>query len=109
MSITGLYVVRKSANTFEVRELTGGKLVGRYNDIKQDRCSKSTFLPTLPTSARRPVLIAAGGRGFIAVEKEARERVPKDVEKVKARMRACLRRAGNGSASHSETAKRSLF
>jgi hypothetical protein len=97
----GLYVRRKSANRFEVRELMGGKssiafsyrIVGRRKDIKQHRrfAKFDTPLP-LPTRPPRPtrkaVPTAAGLRAFIArVEKEAQERTPKGVEKARARMR----------------------
>jgi hypothetical protein len=97
----GLYVRRKSANRFEVRELTGGKssvafsyrIVGRRKDIKRhQRFAKFDTrlpLPAAPARApRKPVPTAAGLRAFIArVEKEARERAPKGAEKGRARMR----------------------
>jgi hypothetical protein len=87
----GLYVRRKSANSFEVRELTGGKssvafsyrIVGRRKDIKQHRrfakVDMPLPLPTRPPRApRKPAPTAAGLRAFVArVEKEARERLPK--------------------------------
>jgi hypothetical protein len=97
----GLYVRRKSANRFEVRELTGGKssiafsyrIVGRRKDIKGHRrfakIDTPLPLPTRPARApRKLALTAAGLRAFIdRVEKEARERAPKGVEKARARMR----------------------
>jgi hypothetical protein len=96
----GLYVRRKSANSFEVRELTGGKssvafsyrIVGRRKDVKQHRrfAKIDTPLPppTRPGRApRKPKPTAAGLRAFVArVEKEARERAPKGAEKGRARM-----------------------
>jgi hypothetical protein len=97
----GLYLRRKSANRFEVRELTGGKssiafsyrIVGRRKDIKAHRrfakIAMPMPLPTRPPRApRKPVPTAAGLRAFVArVEKEARERAPKGVENARARMR----------------------
>ena len=97
----GLYVRRKSANRFEVRELTGGKssvafsyrIVGRRKDIKQHRrfAKIDTRLPLPGRPGRAPrkaVPTAAGLRTFIArVEKEARERAPKGAEKGRARTR----------------------
>ena len=87
----GLYVHRKTAASFEVRELMGGdsavaffyRVVGRRRDITRHRrfAKIDTGLP-LPTAAaraprqRRPT--AAALRTFIArLEKEAREREPK--------------------------------
>jgi hypothetical protein len=97
----GLYVRHKSANRFEVRELTGGKssvafsyrIVGRRKDIKRhQRFAKFDTrlpLPAAPARApRKPTPTAAGLRAFVArVEKEARERAPKGAEKGRARMR----------------------
>jgi hypothetical protein len=97
----GLYVRRKSANRFEVRELMGGKssiafsyrIVGRRKDVKQHRRFAKVDMPLpLPTRPprppRKPAPTAAGLREFVArVEKEARERAPKGVEKARARMR----------------------
>jgi len=99
----GLYVRRKSANSFEVHELTGGKssvafsyrIVGRRKDITghQRFARIKEPLPPLPTRAarrtpRKPVPTAAGLRAFVArVEKEARERAPKGAMKGRARMR----------------------
>jgi hypothetical protein len=93
---------RKSANRFEVRELTGGKssiafsyrIVGRRKDIKQHRrfakIDMPLPLPTRPPRApRKPVPTAAGLREFVArVEKEAQERAPKGAQKARALMRA---------------------
>jgi hypothetical protein len=96
----GLYV-RRRTNRFEVRELAGGKssiafsyrIVGRRKDIKGHRrfAKMETPLP-LPTRAgrapRKPAPTAAGLRAFVArLEKEARERAPKDAEKGRARMK----------------------
>jgi hypothetical protein len=97
----GLYVRRKSANRFEVRELMGGKssvafsyrIVGRRKDIKGHRRFAKIDIPLpLPTRpprpTRRPASTAAELRAFVArVEKEARERAPKGAEKGRARMR----------------------
>jgi hypothetical protein len=97
----GLYVRRKSANSFEVRELTGGKssiafsyrIVGRRKDIKGHRRLAKVDMPLplprrAPRAPRKPVPTAAGLRAFVArVEKEARERAPKGAEKGRARMR----------------------
>jgi hypothetical protein len=98
----GLYIRRKAANSFTVRELKGGKssitfsyrIVGRRKDIKEHRrFAKIDIPPRVPTrpprGPRKLVPTAAGLRAFVArVEKEARERAPKGVEKVRARMRA---------------------
>jgi hypothetical protein len=98
----GLYVCRKSANNFEVRELTGGKsnvafsyrIVGRRKDIKRHRRFAKVDMPVPlpakpPRVPRRPVPTAADLRAFVAqVEKEARESMPKGAEKVRARMRS---------------------
>ena len=95
----GLYVSRKGANNFEVRELTGGKsnvafsyrIVGRRKDIKQPRRFAKVDMPLPPPTRpgrapRKPTPTAAGLRAFIArVEKEARERTPKGAEKGRAR------------------------
>jgi hypothetical protein len=100
----GLYVRRKSANNFEVRELMGGKssvafsyrIVGRRKDIKQPRRFAKVDMP-LPPPTRpgrapsKPAATAADLRAFVArVEKEARERAPKGAEKGRARMRTKL-------------------
>jgi hypothetical protein len=97
----GLYVRRKSANSFVVRELMGGKssvafscrIVGRRKDIKQLRRFAKIDMPLSPPTRppRAPhklVSTAADLHAFVArVEKEARERVSKDVEKARAHMR----------------------
>ena len=97
----GLYVRRKGANNFEVRELMGGKssiafsyrIVGRRKDIKQPRRFAKVDMPLPPPTRpgrapRKPTPTAAGLRAFIArVEKEARERAPKGAEKAIALMR----------------------
>jgi hypothetical protein len=96
----GLYVRRKSAKSFEIRELTGGKssvafsyrIVGRRKDIKQHRrfakVDMGMPLPTRPPrTPRKLVPTAADLRAFVArVEKEARERAPKGAEKARARV-----------------------
>jgi hypothetical protein len=106
----GLYVHRKSANSFEVRELMGGKssiafsyrIVGRRKDIKQQRRFPKIDMPLPPPTngsrpPRKPQPTAAGLRAFIArVEKEARERAPKGAEKARARMRTVRARALRG-------------
>jgi hypothetical protein len=86
----GLYVRRKSAASFEVRESQGGKssiafsyrIVGRRKDITEQRFAK-VIPPKLPAAAaRKPT--AAQLRAFVArVEKEARARVPKGARKGK--------------------------
>jgi hypothetical protein len=94
----GLYVRRKSANSFVVRELMGGKssvafsyrIVGRRKDIKQLRRFAKIDMPLSPptraaTRTAQAVSTAADLHAFVArVEKEARERVSKDVEKARA-------------------------
>ena len=87
----GLYVRRKSAKGFEVRELAGGKsnvaffyrIVARRKDIKAHRrfAKIDTRLP-LPAAAARPprkrATRPAALRAFIArLEKEARQRAAK--------------------------------
>jgi hypothetical protein len=103
----GLYVRRKGANNFEVRELTGGKsnvafsyrIVGRRKDIKQHRrfAKVDMGLPLLtrpPRAPRKPAATAADVRAFVArVEKDARERAPKGFR--------VLRDAGAGTAKYS--------
>jgi hypothetical protein len=98
----GLYVRRKSANSFVVRELKGGKssivfayrIVGRRKDIKGHRrfakIENPMPLTTRPPRApRQPMPTAAGLRAFVArVEKDSRERLPKGAERARARMRA---------------------
>jgi hypothetical protein len=86
----GLYVRRKTAASFEVRELAGGKsnvafsyrIVGRRNDIKAPRFAKTDTntrlsLPAAPTRRpRKPRSVEL--RAFVArVEKEMREGAPK--------------------------------
>jgi hypothetical protein len=105
----GLYV-RRRTNSFEVRELAGGKsssgfsyrIVGRRKDIKgHRRFAKIDTRQVLPTTAvpaaRESVPTAAGLRAFTArVEKKARERMPKGAEKARARMRISRARAVRG-------------
>jgi hypothetical protein len=78
----GIYVRRKSANRFEVREVTNGKssiefsyrIVGRRKDIKGHRRFAKFDMPVPPPAprARRPSLTRAA---FIAeLEREARAR-----------------------------------
>jgi hypothetical protein len=87
-----------------VRELTGGKssvyrIVGRRKDIKEHRRFAKIDNPLpLPTRAarasRKPAPTATDLSRFVArVEKEARERAPKGVEKARARMRRGRARA----------------
>jgi hypothetical protein len=90
----GLYVRRK-ANSFEVRELMGGKsaiafsyrIVGRRKDVKEYRrfAKVDTRLPMPAAKAgppRKPATTAAELHTFLAcVEKEARERRPKGMKK----------------------------
>jgi hypothetical protein len=96
----GLYIRRKSANRFEVRELMGGKssiafsyrIVGRRKDIKEHRrfakADMGLPLPPRPPRLRKPASTAAGVRAFVArIEKEAREPAPKGAGKTRARMR----------------------
>jgi hypothetical protein len=91
----GLYVRRK-ANSFEVRELMGGKssitfsyrIVGRRKDIKTPRrfAKVDTRLPMPAAATRAPrhrKPTAAALRAFVAgLEQEARERAPKRARKV---------------------------
>jgi hypothetical protein len=97
----GLYLRRKSAATFEVGELMGGKssiafsyrIVGRRKDIQgHKRFAKiDTRLPLPATAARPPRKGAPTSRelrAFIAdLEKEAGERRPKGARKAR-RLRA---------------------
>jgi hypothetical protein len=90
----GLYVRRKRAASFEVRELMGGKssiafsyrIVGRRKDIKGHRrfAKIDTRLPLPAAAARAPLKAAptrAGLRAFAArAEKKARARRPKRAE-----------------------------
>jgi hypothetical protein len=86
----GLYVPRKRAASFEVRELAGGKssvafsyrIVGRRKDVKAPRFAKTDTrlelpaLPTRPPRKRPPT--SADLRAFVArVEREMREGAPK--------------------------------
>ena len=87
----GLYVRRKSAASFQVRELMGGKssiafsyrIVGRRKDIKgHRRFAKVVTLPSLPAGPKRAprkgAPTASALRAFVTrLEKEARERTPK--------------------------------
>jgi hypothetical protein len=90
----GLYVRRKTAASFEVRELMGGesavafsyRVVGRRRDITRHRrfAKIDTSLPLPPTAGaprqRRPT--AAALRTFIAsLEQEARDRAPQRARK----------------------------
>jgi hypothetical protein len=91
----GLFVYRKGAASFEVRELMGGKssiafsyrIVGRRKDITGRRrfAKVDAFLPT-PAATRAPRArqpTAAALRAFIAgLEREAREHAPKRARKV---------------------------
>jgi hypothetical protein len=92
----GLYVRRKSAASFEVRELMGGKssiafsyrIVGRRKDIGGRRrfAKVDTRLPIPAAATRAPRQrkpTAAALRAFLAgLEREARERAPKRARKV---------------------------
>jgi len=87
----GLYVRRKSAASFEVRELVGGKssiafsyrIVGRRKDIKGHRrfakIDKGRSLPAAGSRAPRMGAPTASALGaFVArLQNEARERIPK--------------------------------
>lgn len=101
----GLYVRRKSANRFEVRELSNGKssiafsyrIVGRRKDIKSHRRFAKIDIrlppPAKAAAARKPVSTRAGLRAFTArLEKKAQERAPKGAQKGRARMRTKRRR-----------------
>ena len=90
----GLYVRRKSAASFEVRELMGGesavafsyRIVGRRRDITRHRRFAKIDMglpaPAAPASQqRRPT--AAALRAFIArLEQGARERAPQRAPKI---------------------------
>jgi hypothetical protein len=91
----GLYVRHKSAVSFEVRELTGGKssiafsyrIVGRRKDIRRQRFAKIDMRLPLPASPQRKPISAARARSFAArIEREARQRRQK-VEKQSRRAR----------------------
>jgi hypothetical protein len=99
----GLYVRRKSAASFEVRELMGGKsaiafsyrIVGRRKDIKGHRrfakIDPQLALPAPARARRKAAPTAAGLRSFAArAEKAARARRRKGVE---AELRAFAARA----------------
>ena len=91
----GLFVYRKSAASFEVRELMGGKssiafsyrIVGRRKDITRHRrfAKIDTPLPA-PSATRAPrhrKPTAAALRAFLAgLEQEARERAPRGARKL---------------------------
>jgi hypothetical protein len=100
----GLYVRRRSAGSFEVRELTGGKssvafcyrIVGRRRDIKQHRrfarFDARDPLPAAARTPRKPARTPVELRAFIArAKKQAAERPPKGAEKG-ARLRALATR-----------------
>jgi hypothetical protein len=98
----GLFVHRKSANTFEVRELMGGKsaiafsyrIVGRRKDIKGHRrfAKIDTSLP-VPARTRHKPPSRAGFRAFVSrFEKEARQRAPKGAKKMRERSSTMLSR-----------------
>jgi hypothetical protein len=84
----GLYVHRKTAVSFEVRELMGGesavafsyRVVGRRRDITRHRrfAKIETGLPLPAGAPRQRTPTAAELRAFIAsLEQEAGERVPR--------------------------------
>ena len=88
----GLYVRRKSAARFEVRELMGGtssiafsyRIVGRRKDVKpQRRFAKiETDLPLPAAPPSKPAPSTAALRAFLArLEKEAGHRRPKVAKK----------------------------
>ncbi len=90
----GLFVYRKSAASFEVRELMGGKssiafsyrIVGRRKDIARHRRFAKIDTPLPAPSAtrapRRRKPTAAALRAFLAgLEQEARERAPRVMPK----------------------------
>jgi hypothetical protein len=91
----GLFVHRKSATTFEVRELMGGKssiafsyrIVGRRKDIKEHRrFAKIDTSQPVPARARHKPPSRAGFRAFVRrFEKEARQRAPKGAKKMRKR------------------------
>jgi hypothetical protein len=91
----GLFVYRKGAASFEVRELMGSKssiafsyrIVGRRKDITgHRRFAKIDALLPIPAATRAPRArkpTAAALRAFIAgLEREARERAPKRARKL---------------------------
>ncbi len=89
----GLFVRRKSANRFEVRELSAGKssiafsyrIIGRRKDIKQHRrfAKVDMRISSLTAGARtqrKPAATPARLRAFIArTEKEAKNRTARSV------------------------------
>jgi hypothetical protein len=95
----GLYVRRKAANNFEVRELSGGKsnisfsyrIVGLRKDIKgHRRFAKIDMRLPLPAAraARQPAPTSAARRAFAArVKKQMRQRKP---TRASAEMTACM-------------------
>src|SRR5207249_3969402 len=90
----GLYVRRKTAVSFEVRELMGGvsavafsyRVVGRRRDITRHRrfAKIDTRLPpaAAPIGRRQPRPTAAALRAFIARLEQERERAPKPARKI---------------------------
>ena len=91
----GLFVYRKRAANFEVRELMGGKssiafcyrIVGRRKDITGHRrfAKIDTRLPALAAATRAPRQrkpTAAALRAFADLEQEARKRAPKRARKL---------------------------
>src|SRR5262249_2068959 len=83
---------RKSAASFEVRELMGGKssiafsyrIVGRRKDTKEHRrfAKVDTSLPVTARARHKPPS-RAGLRAFVRrFEKEARQRAPKGAKKM---------------------------
>ena len=89
----GLYVHRKTAVSFEVRELMGGesavafsyRVVGRRRDITRHRrfAKIETGLPLPPGAARQRTPTAAALRAFIAsLEQEAGERAPQRAPRI---------------------------
>jgi hypothetical protein len=102
----GLYIRNRSAGTFEVRELGGGRsnvafsyrIVGRRKDIRRHRrFAKIDTRLQLPTDAthapRKGAPSAAELRAFVArLEKEARARAPKGAKKALQPFPAYLKR-----------------
>jgi hypothetical protein len=105
----GLYVHRRSAGSFEVRELMGGRssitfsyrIVGRRRDIKRHRRFAKIDMrvhgpATRARGQRKPT--AAALRAFLArLEQEARERAPKHPRKIGS-ARAATRWSRQGTA-----------
>jgi hypothetical protein len=112
----GLYVRRKSARSFEVRELMGGssgvafsyRIVGRRNDIgAHRRFAKIDPGAGLPAAARRARRTGAPSqaelRAFVArLEEDSRARAPKAATRPKRarplRIRARPRKAGEAQS-----------